>query len=112
MGNKPTAPKARIFMKEGIFFTYMDMINFIETEIIYQLLPEYPEIEEFIPKQRQLLVISPSGYQEEIKPEKYMDIINNPTEIRLAYDNTLVNGYEINFRFAIRYPTNITPLLI
>jgi hypothetical protein len=107
MGNKPITPKAKIFMKEGIFFTYMDMIKFIEDEIIYQLLPEYQEIKEFIPKERRLMVISPNGYQEEIKQNKYSEIINNPIEIRLLYDNTLVDGYEINFHFAIRYPANV-----
>lgn len=108
MGNKVIKePKAKIFPKEGIFFTYMELINFIETEIIYQLLPEYEEIRDFKPKKRKLLVISPSGYQEELQPEAYQSIINNPSEVRLIYDNTLVSGYEINFRFGIRYPANV-----
>jgi hypothetical protein len=86
----------------------MDLINYIETKILYQLVPEYKdELTDNIPKLRKLFIILPNGFQQEIKYEKYLDTLENPDEIILVYDNTLIYGYHLSFRFSLRYPANI-----
>jgi len=107
MGNNQSS-KPKSFIKYGIFNTYMDLINYIESKILYQLVPEYKdELTDNIPKLRKLFIILPNGFQQEIKYEKYLDTLENPDEIILVYDNTLIYGYHFSFRFSLRYPANI-----
>jgi len=107
MGNNQSS-KPKSFIKNDVFNTYMDLISFIETKVLYQLVPEYKdELIESIPKLRKLFIILPNGFQKEIKYEKYLDTFENPDEIILVYDNTLIYGYHFSFRFSLRYPANI-----
>jgi hypothetical protein len=107
MGNNQSA-KTQSFLKNGVFNTYIDLIGFIETRILYQLVPEYKnEITDNLPKLRKLFIILPNGFQKEIKYENYLDTFENPDEIILVYDNTLIYGFHFSFRFSLRYPANI-----
>lgn len=107
MGNKNSHKEyPHTFFKEDIFTTNKELIDFVESEILYQLFPEY-KCRDFIPRERTFSIIDKAGFEKKIGESEYENQFENPDLVHFSYQGTLIRDKSVNLQFSLKYPSNI-----